>query len=148
MKKDLATVLSHTSLKGECLEWQRALNTDGYPRASIDGNCNVKVHRVVWELYNNASAEGLLIRHKCDNPVCINPKHLEIGTPADNALDRDLRNRNGRSSLTIEQVSEIKLALSSGTRAKELATTYHVPVRTIWRISSGERYHYVSAKES
>lgn len=51
------------------------------------------VHRVAWELANGPIPAGLVIRHKCDNPPCVNVDHLELGTVADNVRDRDQRGR-------------------------------------------------------
>ncbi|MGH7024521.1 MAG: HNH endonuclease signature motif containing protein [Caulobacteraceae bacterium] len=44
-------------------------------------------HRLAWELANGPIPDGLLILHKCDNPVCCNPDHLFLGTAADNHAD-------------------------------------------------------------
>lgn len=84
-----------TTPNGTCLEWTRCFNTDGYPRATINYDNNVKVHRMIWERVNEASAAGLVVRHTCDNPKCINPAHLLIGTVADNVADMDQRGRRG-----------------------------------------------------
>jgi len=93
MQANLEKILSYTVKDGDCLVWTRCLNTDGYPRAAINGNANGKIHRVVWELYNGKSAQGYVVRHTCDNPKCINPDHLIIGTNLDNIQDRTDRDR-------------------------------------------------------
>lgn len=93
MSKSLDEWLSHTERVGDCLEWIRCFNTDGYPRAGVKGNTNLKVHRVVYELYTGQDIKGLVVRHKCDNIRCINPEHLDIGTTLDNVADRVIRGR-------------------------------------------------------
>uniref|UniRef100_A0A6M3L0A2 Putative homing endonuclease n=1 Tax=viral metagenome TaxID=1070528 RepID=A0A6M3L0A2_9ZZZZ len=61
-------------------------NPGNWLRGSIN---NMPVARFSWILYNNKQIEkGQLICHKCDNPICVNPNHLYLGTPHDNAIDR------------------------------------------------------------
>ena len=97
MKKEINTLLSHTKQEGSCLIWTKCFNSDGYARALIEGNANTKVHRVVWELYQNKSVpKGMCVRHSCDNPKCINPQHLLLGTFAENGQDKVDRNRQPR----------------------------------------------------
>lgn len=130
MKKDLDLILSYTKESGDCLEWTRCLNTDGYPRAAVDGDYNAKIHRVVWELFNKKSAEGLVVRHKCDNPICINPKHLEIGTSRDNVMDRVVRGRT-HNNITEENISEIIELLDAGFRQTEIAKILRIKYKRV-----------------
>ena len=58
-----------------------------------------KAHRVSYEMANGPIPDGLIIRHKCDNPNCVNPKHLESGTQKDNMLDASFRGRINPKSL-------------------------------------------------
>ncbi len=132
MQKNLETILKHTKQNGECLEWTRCFNTDGYPRAVIDGNNNAKVHRVVWELYNQSSAKGFVVRHKCDNIKCINPKHLELGSHTDNIQDRTTRERHGAAKLKHEDVQAIRyLYAKGGWTQKRLAQLFNVHRNTV-----------------
>ncbi len=80
-----------------CWEWTGSL-TEGY--GSFDHR---KAHRVSWEMHNGpipqgAGAHGTCVLHKCDNPSCVNPTHLFLGTNRDNAIDRE---RKGRGAKTI-----------------------------------------------
>lgn len=142
MKADLTVLLSHTKQQDDCLLWTKCVNTDGYPRANVEGDVNTKVHRLVWELYNGKSANGFVIRHKCDNPLCINPKHLEIGTQLDNVQDRVLRGRTN-AKVTKEQVVEIRILRTEGVSAKELAAKYGLTVRTIHSLLSKHHWKHV-----
>lgn len=65
----------------------------GYVRISICGVVDL-AHRVSWRIENGPIPEGNVIRHKCDNPSCINPDHLEPGTKADNSADMAERGRS------------------------------------------------------
>jgi len=131
MKNNLNTILQHTKEDGECLIWTKCANTDGYPRAAINGNSNAKVHRVVWELHNNSSADGRVVRHTCDNPLCINPKHLQIGSPADNVRDRDERGRH--RGLKIDDVLTIKHLYSKKLLSvREIAKIFSVTTSAVY----------------
>ena len=130
MKKDLNIILKYTKENNGCLEWTKCYNTDGYPRASFDGYENGKVHRVVWELFNKKSAKGYVIRHTCDNPRCINPNHLLIGTNYDNIQDRQIRDRT--YGLKQKDVNTIHTLYESKTYTKrELANMFNVHYNTI-----------------
>lgn len=90
-----------------------AQNEDGYFKVGIGGK-TLLLHRLVYQQENNCfiTPEDI-VRHKCDNPHCINPEHLEIGSNYDNIQDRNKRGRtaknekHGRAKLTNEQVIEI-----------------------------------------
>lgn len=88
-------------------------NQDGYFKIQINGKTFL-LHRLVYQQENNCFIEpDIIVRHKCDNPHCINPSHLEIGTINDNIQDRNKRGRtarnenHGRAKLTNEEVIEI-----------------------------------------
>ena len=132
MKKDLNLILKCTKeTKTGCLEWTRCFNTDGYPRAVFDGNSNGKVHRVVWELYNKTEATGYVIRHTCDNPKCINPNHLLLGTVLDNVNDMLSRNRHW-SKLVPEEVKSIRSLYQTGLYTqKALGQIFKVSTNTV-----------------
>lgn len=78
----------------ECWTWVGAKNSHGYGHVRLNRNSNLYAHRAAYEVaHGTGSAEGLVIRHKCDNPLCINPSHLEGGTQMQNRMDMLMRNR-------------------------------------------------------
>jgi len=93
--KAIAKFWSRVATAGpdDCWEWQGARLRDGYGQAKYYGNA-VGTHRIAYELSHGPIADGLLVRHTCDNPPCCNPAHLLLGTPADNAADRTERGRH------------------------------------------------------
>lgn len=105
-----------------CFLWLSGASKAGYGNVRYKGKM-INAHRVVWMHYNHDVSPNISIRHKCDNPLCININHLEAGTHADNMRDKVKRNRcyhpagikNGRAKLTEAQVKEI----------------YHSPLRQI-----------------
>lgn len=88
--------------KGEgCWEWQGSINTTGYGQIYLGaGRRRSVTHRVSYELAKGPIPDGLVVMHSCDNPRCVNPDHLSVGTHADNAADRDAKGRNWQSSKT------------------------------------------------
>lgn len=98
-------------MKSECIEWTGYKNKDGYGRKRL-GEKLYLVHRLAYCQHHGidiGQIDGLLVRHKCDNPSCINPEHLETGSQKDNMEDMKSRGRNvPRAKLTKEQVLEIR----------------------------------------
>ncbi len=69
-----------------CLEWMAYRDPLGYGGFNVGGKC-VKAYRVAWEIVNGPIPAGLVVRHMCHNPQCVNPAHLLTGTQADNIHD-------------------------------------------------------------
>ena len=76
----------------DCWLWIAARHIKGY--GAVKYNKRMwKAHRVAWELVNGPIPESMLVLHHCDNPPCVNPKHLWLGTQQDNVADRDAKGR-------------------------------------------------------
>lgn len=76
-----------------CWLWRGALS-NGYGHFGFMGRV-VKAHRFAFMLYKDKIPPGLLVRHSCDIPACVNPEHLILGTRKDNTLDAAIQGRLG-----------------------------------------------------
>lgn len=83
-----------------CWLWTKARDKDGYGLIKIK-KIMCRVHIVSYETFVGEVKEGLIVRHKCDNPPCFNPEHLETGTQKDNRRDAFERGR-----ITVEMMKE------------------------------------------
>jgi hypothetical protein len=115
-----------------CWEWTACLSQDGYGHFGAVAFKEKRAHRVAWTLANGPITGGLQVCHKCDNPKCVNPEHLFLGTQADNMQDaarkghRNLGELNTHSRLTKEQVISIRAEFANGETQKALARKYGV----------------------
>lgn len=75
-----------------CWEWTAVLNEWGYGQFKYERKMQL-AHRVSYVLHKGEIPDGLLVCHECDNPKCVNPDHLFLGTSSDNARDRNKKNR-------------------------------------------------------
>jgi len=107
-------------------------------------------HRVVWELTYGPIPEGMCVCHHCDNPSCCNPKHLFLGTQADNIADRDKKGhtahgeQNGLSKLTKKQVLEIRRRYTiGGITQKSLAGEYDVSQQQVSRVVNHNDWNHI-----
>jgi len=141
----VAERLAHYSQPvGDCIEFTGYRDTDGYGHMSVDKN-DVQAHRVSYTINVGPIPDGLIVRHKCDNPPCVDPSHLELGTHGDNAQDRMRRTYtsacNPSAKLTDAEVSEIRAGLGRGETSRSLAEKFGVGGSSISRIKLGTHWN-------
>jgi hypothetical protein len=146
----LEDVLANTKeTEGGCMEWQGAINKDGYAACNAYGLFKSQaLHREVHRLSTGQLPQ--VVMHKCDNTHCINPSHLLAGTPEANLLDKLSKNRqakgvaNGRAKLTPENVKKIQELWSNKRHTyKEISAAFGISKATVWRVISGINWGHV-----
>jgi hypothetical protein len=170
---DAASRFLASVIKGEtedaCWGWKpKARGTGGYARIRIAGKL-ILAHRFSYELHAGQIPEDMCVLHNCpngDNPECTNPRHLWLGTIADNNTDRAKKGRsatgdrhpthtnpwlyqgenNGRAILSAADVVIIKELLAEGTRSgSAIAKQFGVTKYTISDIKRGKTWHSLEA---
>jgi hypothetical protein len=137
-----------------CWNWTGATRS-GYGAIKIDGKV-LGTHRVSYEMHHGIIPPGKLVCHTCDNPRCVNPEHLFLGTYSDNIIDALNKDRrinpigwkfqqgvlSPRSTLLREEVSLVKQALDNrGDRTiTDIATQFNIPRHVVRDISAGRSY--------
>lgn len=129
--------------EGPCWEWNGstfapvANAISGYGRFVLNG-VSYKAHRVSYEAHKGVIPEGHVVRHKCDNPVCVRPGHLETGTAADNSKDMLERGRgNKHVKISEQEVVDICSAVAQGESVKTVAARYGVSASLVGRLAIG-----------
>lgn len=122
-----------------CWEWQGAKHSFGYG-VMMRQRKRLSLHRLSHELWVGPIPKGMVVRHKCDNPCCVNPNHLIYGTQADNMADVAERGRHGAKKMTAEQVAEIR---ASAEPTSVLAERYGVGVMSINRARRGATWAHI-----
>ncbi len=104
---------------GECWVWTGARWSFGHGAVSINRVVH-GAHRISWQFANGEIPDGMNVLHHCDNPPCVNPAHLYLGSFADNGRDMAVRAR-GRNKLTFDQVREARTRAALGESLESIA---------------------------
>lgn len=136
------------NVTSDCWNWIGKRNNKGYGVIGHGGSSTKQLlaHRVSWMIHFGAIPDGMCVLHKCDNPPCVRPDHLFLGTKKDNLQDMSKKGRNrGAGRLTEDQILEIFSAIES-TPHSELASRFGVGKKHIQRIATGLRWGHVTGK--
>jgi len=140
----------HAPQLGPCWQWIASVDTTGYGQISDDSRRLRKANRVAWE-FTCGPTRGLHVLHRCDNRRCVRPDHLFLGTDADNAKDRDAKNRggnrrgtrNGRAVLTDDDVIDIRTIAAMGAQGSDIADAYGLARSQVYRILHREQWAHL-----
>lgn len=127
----------------ECWEWQSSRTAFGYGQFMVNYK-NHRTHRFAWELRNGAVPDGLHVLHRCDNPPCVNPAHLFLGTDADNNTDKARKLRSGRAKLCPCSVRAIRVLAAEGASLGDLGRRFGVSKCPIALVIAGKTWKHVA----
>lgn len=160
-----------TVSKSGCWDWKGSKNKKGYGAFHVGGSVML-AHRVSYSLFNSNDPLELLTCHTCDNPGCVNPDHLFLGTNQDNMIDMHKKNRGNRpagnrhyaktsplrttfgknpligedafgSKLKAEYVTEIRKLKKSGVSTREICNTYSIHRVTLYDLIHRRTWRHV-----
>lgn len=155
VRKYFSELLSEPTI--DCVVWPRGKHKNGYGRIKIGSdNIEVLAHRLSYFLYFGFLRPDYEVMHHCDNPSCVNPLHLSMGTPVENQAHAKERGRKplgskvGTAKLTEEQVLEIRRIYKPGipyhpspTGARELAKKYGCGRSAILKVITREWWKHI-----
>ena len=148
---------SYVDVSEDCWVWTGAKHGKGYGLFDKRWLGTARAHRISWIIHNGPIPTGMLVCHHCDNPPCINPNHLFIGSAKDNAQDARSKGRlrdmsmnlkhigeeNPASKLTAEKVRAIRRKRAEGALIKPLAREFGVSPHTIKQVLNGRNWSHV-----
>lgn len=126
-----------------CWEWTGHRHYKGYGVFKAPSSKLLKAHRFSWELERGPIPDGLCVLHCCDNPPCVRPDHLWLGTNAENMADMVAKGRSQRrcgssvagSKLTVLRVQSIRAAAAAGGLTyKEIGQKFGVGPACVWQV--------------
>lgn len=132
----------------ECWLWTASKRSNRYGafRTGLKSN---SAHRFSWELHFGKIPDGMVVCHKCDNPPCVNPNHLFLGTHAENQNDKKNKGRaargerNNKAKLTESDVRKIRILIEQGVSSREIGKKFNVLHSAILTIKNGKNWSWL-----
>lgn len=136
--------------ENECWIWNGYKNEQGYGMIRYNGKQSF-AHRMSYEIHTGPITKGRLLMHSCDNPSCVNPKHLSEGTSQDNSDDMHAKGRNranpgesnGNSKLKADDVIQIRQMLAQGSSHSKTAAQFGVSKKLISNIQHRRAWGHI-----
>lgn len=135
-----------------CQEFDGPKDKDGYGILVIgnrrQGKKMVRANRLAWALHNGADPVGKVVMHTCDNPSCLNPEHLVLGTTKQNVADKYAKGRNvdlfgelnGMAKLTTQDILRIRESYACGVKQVTLCKEYGLASSHMSRICNNKSW--------
>jgi hypothetical protein len=145
-----AKLAYYTATGPGCHEWLGTLNTSGYGHLDFGGRKQL-AHRIVWALERGPIPSGMNVLHHCDNPRCVKPEHLFVGTQGDNVADMMRKDRHARTvtmagerhtgaKITEAQVREIR---ADKRLCRLIAPEHGISAGNVWLIKTRKAWAHV-----
>jgi len=137
-----------------CWEWTGGRVKFGYGQTSINGK-SITAHRMAWILAYGSIPDGLCVLHRCDNPPCVRPDHLFLGTNKDNTRDMIAKGRSkaprtagpgevhGNARMSRAEVVRMRKLRKAGWKVDALAEEFRVGTTQVSRITRGVSWSHV-----
>lgn len=132
-----------------CWEWIPPKNQDGYGNFRVNKK-NYRAHRYSYLLHYGVFDLSLKVCHRCDNPGCVNPSHLFLGTVQDNSTDMVMKNRQAvgenasRVTLTEEKVRDIVNKFNAGVMDVNVASKkYNITTSHVYRLVKKQQWRHL-----
>ena len=142
-----------------CWEWQGARTDFNHGLLSIlpakqstipgESRHGIRAHRLAWILFRGEIPKGMLVCHKCDNPSCVRPDHLFLGTQDDNMKDAAKKNRMPKGThhhnhlMTEDRVAELRKQRRLGLTYRELSEMFQIHLQTVAAIVQRRSWRHV-----
>lgn len=135
---------------GDCWSWRGGHNNHGYGQFCID-NKKVLAHRTAYAYFYGMPTAGMDLCHRCDNPGCVNPAHLFVGTRRDNMRDASTKGRmkrpgankgekNPRAKVAVSDVPLIRASRAAGETLRVIGIRYGISKSQVHSIASGKAW--------
>lgn len=141
-----------TKTEPGCWEWQGWQAGKGYGMINYLGK-KVYAHRLAWTLFWGPIPNDLHVLHRCDNPLCINPHHLFLGTNLDNIKDCIAKGRkvtgdvtgekNPRAILTAQDVRRIRFLYHRGWKHQQIASIFCAPICAVRKAALRQSWKHI-----
>jgi len=134
-----------------CWSWTGSKDRNGYGVFGHHRNKQLRAHRAAYEFHVGAIPTGMFVCHSCDNPSCINPKHLFVGTAKDNTQDMIKKQRktilygelHPNSKLSNDQVLRIKQLRKQNIPLNDIANQFCISFQTVSSIAKGTTWNHI-----
>ena len=141
---------SKVDKSGDCWEWIAGKDSHGYGHFRVDGSMQ-KAHRWAWaethgHIPRGDDYHGICVCHRCDNPSCVNPDHLFLGSNADNVADRVAKGRSkggGATKLHESDIPVIKELSAIGETQETIAERFGINRSQVSKIVRGVNWAHV-----
>ena len=133
-----------------CWVWTAGRRALRYGQFWIGGEEHA-AHRAAWMLYRGKIPNDMHVCHRCDEPLCVKPSHLFLGTHAENMADMDAKGRrvilcgeeNGNAKLSEDQVQQIRRLCAEGWQQRDIAGAFGVVQTAVSAIWTGRKWGHL-----